>query len=113
MVDLPHLLSALLREPGIPAQILERLGADAPSLEKAASEQVAGIPRVEGTSERVYAGAGLDSALRSADTEARALGDAYVSTEHLLVGIVENADGELAEETRGTGRDEGEHSKKR
>ena len=102
-VGLPHLLSALLREPGIPAQILERLGADAPSLEKVALEQVAGIPRVEGTSERVYAGAGLDSALRSADTEARALGDAYVSTEHLLVGIVENADGELAEELAGQG----------
>ena len=103
VVDLPHLLSALLREPGIPAQILERLGADAPSLEKAAAEQSAKIPRVEGTSERVYAGAGLDSALRSADAEARALGDAYVSTEHLLVGIVENADGELAEELAGQG----------
>lgn len=103
VVDLPHLLSVLLRGPGIPAQILERLGADAPSLEKATAEQVAKIPRVEGTSERVYAGAGLDSALRSADAEARALGDAYVSTEHLLVGIVENADGELAEELAGQG----------
>ncbi len=103
MVDPPHLLSALLREPGIPTRILERLGADVPRLEKAVSEQVGKLPRVEGSSERTYAGAGLNSAVRAADGEARALGDAYVSTEHLLIGISETADGELADELAAQG----------
>ena len=102
-VDLPHLLSALLREPGIPTRVLERLGADVPRLEKAVSEQVGKLPRVEGSSERIYAGAGLDSAVRAADGEARTLGDAYVSTEHLLIGISEAAGGTLADELAAQG----------
>lgn len=102
-VDLPHLLSALLREPGIPKRILERLGADVPRLEKAVSEQIGKLPRVEGSSERIYAGDGLDSAVNAADGEARALGDAYVSTEHLLIGISEAAGGPLADELAAQG----------
>lgn len=102
-VDLPHLLSALLREPGIPTRILERLGADVPRLEKAVSEQVGKLPRVEGSSERIYAGDALDSAVNAADGEARALGDAYISTEHLLIGISETAGGALADELAAQG----------
>ena len=97
-VDLPHLFAALVGEPGIPVDILEKLGADAQAAAGAARRQISRLPRVEGDSERMYASREFDSSLRDSDREAEALGDAYVSTEHILLGIIKNSSGELADE---------------
>lgn len=97
-VDLPHLFAALVGTPGMPVEILKKLGADMRSVSEAASRQISRLPKVERDSERVYASREFGSSLRAAAREAEALGDAYVSTEHFLLGVIENFSGALAEE---------------
>ncbi len=95
VIDLPHLFAALVSQPGMPIRILEQLGSDFRVLAQTAAEQISKLPKVKGTSDQIYMSRELDSAIRSADKEAKDLGDAYVSTEHLLLGIVSQATGEL------------------
>ncbi len=95
VVDLPHLFAALVSRPGMPTRILEQLGSDPRALAQIAAEQISKLPKVEGTSDQAYMSRELDSAIRSADKEAQNLGDAYVSTEHLLLGTVSHAGGDL------------------
>ena len=94
-IDLPHLFTALVSQPGIPIEILKRLGSGHEALAKTAAEQVSKLPKVKGASDQIYMSRELDSAIRSADKEAQRLGDAYVSTEHLLIGVVSHAGGAL------------------
>lgn len=95
LIDLPHLFAALVSQPGMPTKILQRLGSSPRALAQMAAEQISKLPRVEGTSDQIYMSRELDSAIRSADKEAQSLGDAYVSTEHLLLGTVSHAIGEM------------------
>ena len=95
VIDLPHLFAALVSQPGMPIRILEQLGSDFRVLAQTAAEQISKLPKVKGASDQIYMSRELDSAIRSADKEAKDLGDAYVSTEHLLLGIVSQATGEL------------------
>ena len=95
VIDLPHLFAALLSQPGMPTKILKQLGSDSRALAQIAAEQISKLPKVEGASDQIYMSRELDSAIRSADKEAQNLGDAYVSTEHLLLGIVSHATGDL------------------
>ena len=95
VIDLSHLFAALVSQPGMPTRILEQLGSDPRALAQIAAEQISKLPKVEGTSDQIYMSRELDSAIRSADKEAQNLGDAYVSTEHLLLGTVSHASGGL------------------
>ena len=95
VIDLPHLFLALVSQPGMPTRILSRLESDPQALAQAATQQISRLPRVKGASEQIYMSGELDSAIRSADKEAQCLGDAYVSTEHLLIGVVSHAAGVL------------------
>lgn len=95
VIDLPHLFSALVSQPGMPTKILERLESDLRELARTAAEQISKLPKVKGASDQIYMSRELDSAIRSADKEAHHLGDAYVSTEHLLIGVVSHASGAL------------------
>ena len=95
VIDLPHLFVALVNQPGIPTEILKRLRSDPRVLARTAAEQISKLSRVKGASDRIYMSRELDSAIRSADKEAQHLGDTYVSTEHLLIGIVSHAGGVL------------------
>ena len=88
ILDAEHLLHALLEpDDGVPAETLRRLGVDLPALR----DELAGIL---GRRARIQGGSlSLDPrakrVLELAEQEARRLGDEYVSTEHLLLGIVE------------------------
>lgn len=95
VIDLPHLFAALLSQPGMPTKILERLGSEPRALLRRAEEQISRLPKVKGASDQIYMSRELDSAIRSAGEEAQRLGDTYVSTEHLLIGIVSHAAGPL------------------
>jgi len=88
VLDAEHLLSALIEpDDGIPAETLRRIGVDLPALRGELAAALARRPRLEGGS------LSLDPRARRvverAGEEAKRLGDEYVSTEHLLLGIVE------------------------
>ncbi len=96
-VEPVHLLLAVLAQPeGTAAPLLEAVGA-APATVRARAEALAArLPSASGSS---VAAPGLSrhslAVLGDAAERASALGDAYISTEHLLVGLAE-AGGEVA-----------------
>jgi ATP-dependent Clp protease ATP-binding subunit ClpB len=92
-VDALHLLAALIEQDGGTASpLLRAVGADPAIVAKDVSERLARLPRASGaTVSAPDMSRPLLAAINTAANRARELGDEYVSTEHLLVGLA--ADG--------------------
>ena len=91
-VEPAHLFGALLAEPeGVVFPLLQKLEASPRSLANRLEAVLERLPRVYGGVE-IYLSAAIRTTLESAFREAEALGDAYVSTEHLLLALLENKD---------------------
>lgn len=97
IIDIPHLLVSLISERGIPTEIIEQIGANVEEIREAALKDINKLPKVEVDSDQIYASKELSKTLKNAESEAKSLGDEYISTEHLLIGISENAGGDLKE----------------
>ena len=100
VIDISHLLVALLSEQGIPTEIVEQIGSNTQEIRDLALSEIKKLPKVEVDSDQVYASKELSKCFNTADKEAKALGDQYVSTEHLLIGIAENAQSSLKDELK-------------
>ena len=88
-VDVEHLLYALAdQREGVVAPLLQRMGARPEALEEQVREELEKRPKVEGA-ERQYASARLDKMLDTAWGIAQGLKDEYVSTEHLLMAVLD------------------------
>ncbi|HEU4671949.1 MAG TPA: ATP-dependent chaperone ClpB [Candidatus Limnocylindrales bacterium] len=106
VLDAEHLLSALLEpDDGIPAETLRRLGVDLVALRGDVAAALSTRARIEGGSLALDPRA--KRVLERAEEEARRLGDEYVSTEHLLLGVLESG-GEAQQllERHGAGRED-------
>src|SRR6266702_4189770 len=92
-VDPLHLLLALVEQAdGTTAPLLRAVGADPALVAKQAEERLARMPRARGaTLSAPEMARPLLSAIATASARAKQLGDEYISTEHLLVGLA--ADG--------------------
>src|ERR687898_845093 len=87
-----HLLVALLADPdGVVYPVVRRAGADPGMLRTRASEALDRIPKVYGPEQETVASPQLGRLLERARKEAAALGDQYVSTEHLLLALTEGS----------------------
>jgi ATP-dependent Clp protease ATP-binding subunit ClpB len=86
-----HLLAALLRQDGgIVVPILKKVGADPEVIGSEVDARIAKIPKVYGASEAgSYMSPALKQAVDTAFKEMERLKDEFVSTEHLLVGVVD------------------------
>ncbi len=83
-----HLLSALLADKeGIIRPLLARLGVDAGQLEAAVDAELERLPSVSGGAQLGLA-RDVSEVLAAAQKEADRLKDEYLSTEHLLLGLV-------------------------
>ncbi len=94
-----HLLYALLDDPeGIPVQIVQRIGADPELIKKDLEELINQFPKVMGATPmgQLYVSPRLKKVFEEAFRQAEHLTDEYVSTEHLLIGIIKE-DGKAAE----------------
>ncbi|MSO43856.1 MAG: ATP-dependent chaperone ClpB [Thermoleophilia bacterium] len=90
LVEPEHLLLALLdQQEGVVRPIVERAGADPTALRAAAQAAVDGRPQVSGAHVTVEFAPAFRSVVRRAGQEAQALTDEYISTEHLLLALVE------------------------
>ncbi|HYI44550.1 MAG TPA: Clp protease N-terminal domain-containing protein, partial [Actinomycetota bacterium] len=88
-VESAHLLAALLRQAeGVIYPLLQKLGASPRAIAVRLDGVLDTQPKVYGQVE-VYLGASLKAVLEKAFKEAEGLGDAYVSTEHLFLTILE------------------------
>ncbi len=86
-----HLLVSLLSDDeGIPVQILQRIGIDLTLLRKDVEAETDRFPKVMGATPmgQLYISARLKKVFDEAWKQAEHLSDEYVSTEHLLLGIV-------------------------
>ncbi|MDQ3476516.1 MAG: ATP-dependent chaperone ClpB [Actinomycetota bacterium] len=88
-LDSVHLLQALLEQSdGIAVPLLEAGGADPAQVRAAATAAVGRLPRASGSTVSAPAPSrDLLRVLNAAGEQATALGDEYVSTEHLLVAL--------------------------
>jgi ATP-dependent Clp protease ATP-binding subunit ClpB len=93
VIEPEHLLKVLLdAAEGIVRPIVQKVGADADALESGVTAAIDAMPKVSGSGVTGPAGIGprLNSVLGAAFKHAEKLKDAYVSTEHLLLGLAED-----------------------
>ncbi|HEV7179521.1 MAG TPA: AAA family ATPase, partial [Candidatus Baltobacteraceae bacterium] len=89
-----HLLAAVLeQERGIAPDILTRAGVDLKKFNRAVDEAIGRLPRLTGANAenaQVHVAPELARLLTQADGDAKALGDDYVSVEHLLLAMADS-----------------------
>src|SRR3954463_12597730 len=92
-VDGEHLLLALVRqEDSLIPPLLQKLGVQIPQLTADLNRELGRRVKVQGTSSRdVFWSNNVKKALDAADKEAGKLKDEYLSTEHLLLGLIAEA----------------------
>src|SRR3954452_6487892 len=99
-----HLLLAVLHQPGGgAAPLLEAIGVEVATARRAGQEALTRLPSASGaTVGQPNPSRSTLAVLNAAGERARALGDEYVATEHLLVGLAD-AGGEGASLLKGNG----------
>ncbi len=91
-----HLMLALMQqEDSLITKLLEKMGVDTAAFDRALTEAIEKRPKVQGG--KPYIGQDLNKALLSAEDEAKAMGDDYVSVEHLFLAMLKNPSREMKE----------------
>ena len=92
-LETPHILMAMLKQQddGLALPILQKLEAPAAQIEKAVETAISKLPKVQGAGSSVYMGKSVETMLDQAWKEAERLKDEYLSVEHLLLAMVNNA----------------------
>ncbi len=90
-----HLLLALLeQQDGLVVPVLNKLSTDVASVRSRAEEAVAALPSISGAEEPEARPSGaFIKVLQRAEKEMAALGDEYISTEHLLLALADKSSG--------------------
>lgn len=89
-VEQEHLLYALLQqEDSLILKLIEKMGIDPQSFINAVDQSLKERPKVSGGN--VYIGQDLNKTLIHAEDEAKAMGDEYVSVEHLFLALIHYA----------------------
>ena len=102
-IEVEHLFHALLdQEGGVVPQLLLKLGLDPGQLKEQASEELERLPKAYGAAQ-VYISPRLKQVLDGAAEEARSLRDEYISTEHLLLAMVDRDSGPTGRRLKGYG----------
>jgi ATP-dependent Clp protease ATP-binding subunit ClpB len=105
-VEPEHLLLALLEQgDGVVPQVLTRLNVAVGRLQQQVAGEVNRLPRVSGSGVQVGISNRLRTVLVRAHDEMAPFGDEYVSTEHLLLALLDHAGGAAQRLLRETGLD--------
>ncbi len=92
-VEQAHLLKTLIDEQDdLNAQLLTSMQVDVPALRTAVDRAIGALLTYQGDSQQSYAAPTLSRAITEADAVAKRMGDAYVSVEHLMLGLLEKPD---------------------
>ena len=85
-----HLLSALIKqEDGTVKPILQKLGIEINLMQTDVDQALSKLPIVNGSGSEIYSSNALKQVLNLSFKSATNLRDEYISTEHLLIGLVE------------------------
>ncbi len=89
-----HLLYALLDEAeGTVSAVVTRVSGSTDGLKKELRDELADRPRVYGGNLRAAFSRNSANALSAAERHAKGMGDEYVSTEHILLGLIDSPEG--------------------
>ncbi|MDR1035503.1 MAG: ATP-dependent chaperone ClpB [Deltaproteobacteria bacterium] len=103
-----HLALALIQQPeGLIGPVLNKAGVPASMIAGDLEQALSKLPQISGPGVTTYFGQELKTSLDLAVREAEKMKDDYVSTEHLLIGILDNRAGAAAQilSSRGLTRD--------
>ena len=90
VVNDAHLLAALLAQPeGVVQPLLQKVGLNVTALTQDVERELDRFPKQEGGGAEPSFSRELQRVFDRADADAKKLGDAYVSTEHLLLALAE------------------------
>ncbi len=95
-----HLLLALIsQEDSLNAQLFQKMNVNVNSFTSNLTTKISQLPKVSGSREadKIYISQQADQALNSAQQTARQMKDEYVSVEHLMLGIIDTASGNIKE----------------
>ena len=93
-IEPEHMLGALLQQQGGSAQsLLVQAGADMPMLQTQLSQRLNNMAKVANDSGDVHFGSGLSRLFNVAEKAAGKLGDQFVSSEQLIVALVQDKNG--------------------
>lgn len=98
-VETLHVMDALLRqENGVARSLIEAAGGDPQAIGTAVRNALVALPSASGSStSQPQASRQLTAAIAQAEKEMQQMGDEYVSTEHLLIGIAASKPNQSAE----------------
>ena len=95
--DAEHILMALLeQEEGVPAEVLRQLGVSIPAMRARLHDLLEQAPKVAHESSQIYVAPRAARVLERAKAEAERLNDDFISTEHMLVAVVQDGEGDAA-----------------
>jgi ATP-dependent Clp protease ATP-binding subunit ClpB len=91
-IDVEHLLFALMgQKEGVVLAILQKLGVPLGMVTERLEKALDRMPQITGAAGQTYITPRLKKVIESAESEAEALKDEYVSTEHLLLAMVQDS----------------------
>ena len=100
-IDQEHILYALLQDnQGLISQLFSKMNLDIGTITAAIKEKISGKPKVGGPgreagSSTIYISQEVEKVFQQAEKEAKAMKDEYISVEHLMLGIFDQASGEI------------------
>ncbi len=94
-LEVEHLLLALINQKeGLTLQLLQKLGANVTGITSSLEVEIDKLPRVEGAGAgQIYMSTRLNNVAEAAFNEMKNLRDEYLSTEHLLLAILDEKNG--------------------
>ena len=100
-IETEHLLLSLLtQDDGLIPQLLEKMNQNVPVLIEQAEEMCGMLPRVSGSVSdisNVYVSRNVEQILMQAEKNAANMKDDYVSVEHVMLSLIENATGAVSQ----------------
>ena len=95
--DVEHILMALVEEDGgVPTEILGQLDVSVPEMRNSLHELLERAPKIAQESAQIFVAPRAAKALENAKKEAERLNDDFIGTEHLLVAVVQENQGDAA-----------------
>ena len=96
-IEQEHLFYSLLTlDDSLILKLLTKMGISKELITNEAQQKLAGLPKVSGSSQ-VYISNDLNKVLINAEDESKAMGDEYVSVEHILLSMLKYADRTMKE----------------
>lgn len=96
MVEPEHFLHELvIQEQGIVPRVLEKLNTNIQALAYDFQNRVDRFAQITGSQQKPYASPRLQKMFQTAEVEAKAMGDSYISTEHFFLAAIKMNDSDL------------------